>query len=367
MRFYIIAGEASGDLHAANLVKAMSKLQPESLFRGIGGDLMKQEGVELVKHFKETAFMGFWEVFKNLRKILGFIEIAKKDILAWKPDAVILVDYPGFNLRIASFAKEKHLKVFYYISPQVWAWKASRVRKIKRDVDHLFVILPFEKEFYKKWNYEVTFVGHPLLDATEKFIHQPINLQLEKPVVALLPGSRKQEIGTILPVMLDIIPHFPDVQFVLAGVNSIDENFYREIIGNADVQLLFNQTYALLSQSKAALVTSGTATLEAALFNVPEVVCYKGGAVSFWIGKQLVDVKYISLVNLILNQPLVKELIQQEFTASNLITELSELLYDQNRRDSVLKGYELLKEKLGRSGASVNTAELILQASKLKV
>ncbi|MGB3077071.1 MAG: lipid-A-disaccharide synthase, partial [Chitinophagales bacterium] len=258
MRFYIIAGEASGDLHAANLVKAMSKLQPESLFRGIGGDLMKQEGVELVKHFKETAFMGFWEVFKNLRKILGFIEIAKKDILAWKPDAVILVDYPGFNLRIASFAKEKHLKVFYYISPQVWAWKASRVRKIKRDVDHLFVILPFEKEFYKKWNYEVTFVGHPLLDATEKFIHQPINLQLEKPVVALLPGSRKQEIGTILPVMLDIIPHFPDVQFVLAGVNSIDENFYREIIGKADVQLLFNQTYALLSQSKAALVTSGT-------------------------------------------------------------------------------------------------------------
>lgn len=360
MRFYIIAGEASGDLHAANLVKAMKNINPSATFRGIGGDLMKEEGVELVKHFKETAFMGFWEVIKNLRTILGFIELAKNDITQWKPDAIILVDYPGFNLRIAAFAKEQQYKVFYYISPQVWAWKASRVKKIKRDVDELFVILPFEKDFYRKWNYDVTFVGHPLLDATDKFIQQKITFRSDKPVVALLPGSRKQEIGKMLPVMLGVIPHFPQVQFAVAGVNSIEESFYRELIGNSDVTLLFNQTYTLLSHSKAALVTSGTATLETALFNVPEAVCYKGSAVSFWIGKQLVDVKYISLVNLILDQPLVKELIQQDCTVRKLTTELKQLLDDDVRRKELLDGYVMLKEKLGGQGASEKTARLIL-------
>lgn len=361
MRYYIIAGEASGDLHAANLVHAVKELQPAAVFRGIGGDLMQAEGVTLVKHFKETAFMGFLEVIRNLRKIMGFINLVKSDIEQWKPQAVILVDYPGFNLRIASFARQHNLKVFYYISPQVWAWKASRVKKIKRDVDQLFVILPFEEEFYKKWNYEVTFVGHPLLDATARFVHQPLNLSSAKPVVALLPGSRQQEIATMLPVMLQMIPHFADVQFVVAGVNSVEESFYRQLVTDAPVQILFNKTYELLSHSKAALVTSGTATLEAALFNVPEVVCYKGSALSFWIGKQLVDVKYISLVNLVLDQPLVKELIQQDFTIENLKAELNKVLNDENHRSVILKGYELLRQQLGGAGASAKTAGLIVK------
>lgn len=363
MRYYIIAGEASGDLHAANLVNAVKKLQPSATFRGIGGDLMQAEGVTLVKHFKETAFMGFLEVIRNLRKILGFINLVKSDIEQWKPQAIILVDYPGFNLRIASFAKQHHLKVYYYISPQVWAWKASRVKQIKRDVDQLFVILPFEKEFYKRWNYDVTFVGHPLLDATARFIRQPLNLSSDKPVVALLPGSRKQEIATMLPVMLQLIPHFTGVQFVVAGVNSVEESFYQQLVAESPVQVLFNKTYELLSHSKAAVVTSGTATLEAALFNVPEVVCYKGSALSFWIGKRLVDVKYISLVNLVLDQPLVKELIQQDFTIENLKAELGKVLNDEHHRSVILKGYQLLQQQLGGAGASAKTAKLIVKAT----
>lgn len=360
MRFYIIAGEASGDLHAANLVKEIKKLRPDAVFRGIGGDLMQAQQVVLFKHFRETAFMGFLEVIKNLRKILGFISMTKKDLAAWKPDAIILVDYPGFNLRIASFARQQKIKVFYYISPQVWAWKSSRVRQIRQDVDQMFVILPFEKDFYQRWQYEVTFVGHPLLDATDQFVHQELEFENLKPVVALLPGSRKQEIATMLPVMLQLIPLFPQMQFVVAGVNSVDENFYRALIGDNSVQLLFNKTYALLSHATAAVVTSGTATLETALFNVPEVVCYKGSAVSFWIGKQLVDVKYISLVNLVLDQPLVKELIQQDFNLANLSFELKQLLNDDVRRSALLKGYELLKEQLGGPGASAKTAALIV-------
>lgn len=360
MRIYIIAGETSGDLHASNLVKAFKRLQPDASFRGLGGDLMQQQGVELLRHYKETAFMGFWEVIKNLRKILGYIDLCKKDILGWKPDAIILVDYPGFNLRIAEFAKQQGLRVFYYISPQVWAWKSSRVKKIKRDVDRMFVILPFEKEFYAKWNYHVEFVGHPLLDAiSDHSFDKEVKIREAKPVIALLPGSRKQEIAKVLPVMLEIVSSFPAYQFVIAGVNSIEESFYRELINDKNCQLIFNQTYPLLSQSKAALVTSGTATLETALFNVPEVVCYKGSPLSFWIGKQLVDVKYISLVNLILDQPLVKELIQQDFTPANLKVELHKILLDENRRTQLMTGYQQLKGILGGAGASEKTAGFI--------
>ncbi len=362
MRLYIIAGEASGDLHAANLMKEIRRLNSNCLFRGIGGDLMEQEGMVLLKHFRETAYMGFLEVVRNLKKIMGFIELTKKDIRQWKPDAIILVDYPGFNLRIADFARQNHFRVFYYISPQVWAWKASRVKKIKRTVDQLFVILPFEKEFYGKWGMDVTFVGHPLLDATAQFIHQDTIRTGGRTTVALLPGSRKQEISKMLPVMLALIPEFEEVDFVVAGVSSVEVSFYHDIIGSSRASLIMNKTYQLLSYADAALVTSGTATLEAALFNVPEVVCYKGSAVSFWIGKQLVDVKYISLVNLILDRPLVQELIQQEFTVANLKTALTQLISDENKISTIKKGYAELKAKLGGSGASAKTAHHIIEA-----
>jgi lipid-A-disaccharide synthase len=360
MRFYIIAGEASGDLHAANLVKELTLKRPDAVFRGLGGDLMQHQGVSLLEHYRNTAFMGFFEVMNNINKILAYIDQAKKDILSWKPDAIILVDYPGFNLRIAEFAKQKGFKVFYYISPQLWAWNASRVKKIKRDVDLMFVILPFEKDFYLKWEYPVEYVGHPLMDAVENFKNARITFDDDKPVIALLPGSRKQEILKMLPVMLSVRDAFPGHRFAIAAVNSIDKLFYSNLIGERKCDIVFNQTYALLSQSVAAVVTSGTATLETGLFNVPQVVCYKGSLISFWIGKKLVNVKYISLVNLIVDRPLVKELIQNDFTEANLKNELQELLTDDERRASVKAGYIELKEKIGGAGASAKTAMIIL-------
>ncbi|MCY7409775.1 MAG: lipid-A-disaccharide synthase [Chitinophagales bacterium] len=371
MRFYIIAGEASGDLHAANLIKEIRKIQPGSIFRGLGGDLMKEQGVSLLKHYRQTAFMGFVEVIKNLKKILGFISECKKDILEWKPDAIILVDYPGFNLRIAEFAKQNGYKVFYYISPQVWAWKASRVKKIKRDVDRMFVILPFEKDFYKTWNYEVDFVGHPLLDAVKDFVPEKLYLkndsepnQIEKPVIAILPGSREMEITKILPVMLEVVDAFPEYQFVVAAINSIEESFYKKIIGEKNCILLFNKTYSLLANSRAALVASGTATLETAIFSVPQIVCYRGNAISFWIAKRLVDVKYISLVNLILDRQLIKELIQADLTKENIIIELNRILLDEIKRTEIFSGYKELQEKLGGPSASLKTAQSILESMK---
>lgn len=363
MKYYIIAGEASGDLHASNLVSAMRKNDSSDLFRGFGGDRMKEAGVELVKHYRETAFMGFWEVVKHLRKIFGFIDLCKKDIEQWKPDAVILVDYPGFNLRIAEWAHNAGYKIFYYISPQVWAWKESRVKKIKRDVDKMLVILPFEKDFYHKWNYEVEFVGHPLLDAIKDFKTEDLRLKLRGKVIALLPGSRKQEIATMLPIMLQIVNDFPDYQFVIAGLSSVDRHVYDEIITGKNVGLVFDQTYALLSHADAALVTSGTATMETALFNVPQVVCYKGSALSYFIARQLVDVKYIALVNLVLDRPLVKELIQQDLTRENLRSELQHLLTDENRRKEIAAGYDELKDKLGGEGASLRAAHIIFEGT----
>lgn len=368
MKFFVIAGEASGDLHGSNLIREIRNIDSSAQFRCYGGDLMKSEGAEIVKHIGDLDFMGFWEIFINLRTILGYIKECKRDILEWKPDAIILIDYPGFNLRIAEFARKNNIPVFFYISPQIWAWKQRRIHKIKRNVNRLFVILPFEKEFYARFGYEVDFVGHPLLDAmstlqscdNETFRVQ--NQLSTKPIIALLPGSRKQEITRILPEMINVIPEFNnEFQFVIAGATSVSIDFYRKIIGSNNIQVIFEQTYNLLSQSEAALITSGTATLEAALLDVPQVVCYKANPVSYFIAKKLVRLKYISLVNLILNREVVKELIQKEMNAVNVTFHLRNLISDTKKREQILEDYVELKRKLGGKGASKVTAELILK------
>ncbi|MFN5648262.1 MAG: lipid-A-disaccharide synthase, partial [Sphingobacteriales bacterium] len=309
MKYYLISGEASGDLHGSNLIKEIHKRDPQAQIRCWGGDLMQAAGAELVSHYKERAFMGFLEVAKNLRTILGFMKTCKKDLLAYKPDVVVLIDYPGFNIPMAQFAKKHGFKTIYYISPQVWAWKESRVKTIREVVDKMLVILPFEVDFYKKWNYEVTYVGHPLVQVIEDFKKANSTLTLTPhPSVALLPGSREQEIKKKLPIMLEATQHFPDVQFRIAQAPSLERSFYESMTAQyPNVELIQGKTYELLMQSHAALVTSGTATLETALFGVPEVVCYKGSAVSYEIAKRLIKVKYISLVNLILDKPAVKE------------------------------------------------------------
>lgn len=367
MKYYIIAGEASGDLHASNLMKALLKKDPEADFRFWGGDLMKSVGGTLVKHYRDLAFMGFIEVVANLKTILTNIKFCKKDLLIYKPDILILVDYPGFNLRIAEFAKQHHLKVHYYISPQIWAWKENRIKKIKRDVDEMYVILPFEKVFYeKKHNYSVHFVGHPLLDAiadrnqiNESSFRKEYQLN-NKPIIAILPGSRKQEIKKMLSVMLKMVDKFKDYQFVIAGAPSQDYDFYVPFIKNYPVKFISNKTHDLLSISYAALVTSGTATLETALFKVPEVVCYRSSTISYQIGKRLVDLKYISLVNLILDKEVVTELIQHDFNEKKLEEELRKILEEKHRSQLFLDYFEL-EQKLGGKGASDKTAELIFK------
>ena len=362
MNYYIIAGEASGDLHASNLIKSLKTLDEEASFRCWGGDLMKAQGAEIVKHYRDLAFMGFTEVLMNLRTIFKNIDFCKNDLLDHKPDVLILVDYPGFNLRIAEFAKVNGIKVFYYISPQVWAWKQSRVHKIKKVVDKMFVILPFEKEFYQRFDYQVDFVGHPLLDAINNYASESNALDVEtvKPIIALLPGSRKQEIATMLPLMLSIRVHYPDHLFVVAGAPSQTKEYYNTFFSGENVKIVFGQTYQLLQKSQAALVTSGTATLETALFGVPEVVCYKGGKISYTIAKQLIKVKYISLVNLIMDKEIVKELIQDELNEKNLKMELDKLLVSVTRI-KLLADYVELKERLGGAGASKKTAELMIK------
>ncbi len=369
MKYYIIAGEASGDLHASNLMKEMKIQDSSAQFRFWGGDLMQQQGGELVKHYRDLAFMGFAEVIANLTTILKNIKLCKKDIVGYKPDAVILVDYPGFNLRIAEFAHNAGFKVFYYISPQVWAWKKSRVYKIRKFVDRMFVILPFEKEFYAKYDYDVDFVGHPLLDMINQLPEEKSNdfakaNHLKKePIIALLPGSRKQEIKKMLSVMLSVTEYFPDYQFVIAGAPSIEKELYTEIVGSKDISIVYNRTHELLRNTYAALVTSGTATLETALFEVPEVVCYKGSYISYSIAKMVIDkdiIKYISLVNLIMDKEIVKELIQSELTTKNLTSELRKITEDKSNRKRIKEDYIKLKEKLGGQGASKKTAELII-------
>lgn len=368
MKYYIIAGEASGDLHASNLIKELKKRDSKADFRCWGGDLMQQQGATLAKHYRELAFMGFVEVLMNIKTILQNLAFCKKDVLEYKPDVLILVDYPGFNLKIAVWAKKMGIKVFYYISPQIWAWKQNRVYKIKRYVDKMFVILPFEKDFYAKFNVEVDFVGHPLLDAIESRTITPLdefckqnNLQ-QKPIIALLPGSRKQEIQTMLPIMLSVIKSFPDYQFVVAGAPSQDTEFYNKYLSEQCV-LLENKTYQLLEHSTAALVTSGTATLETALFKIPQIVCYKANAISFQIAKAVIKVKYISLVNLIADKELVKELIQNELNTTHLKTELGKLL-DPTYRNQLLSDYNNLQQKLGGVGASARAADLMISYLK---
>ena len=373
MKYYIIAGEASGDLHASNLVAEIKKKDKKAEFRGCGGDLMKAQGVDLLKHYRTMAYMGFVEVAVNLRKVLGNISKCKQDIIEYQPDVVILVDYPGFNLRIAEFAHEKGFKVLYYISPQVWAWKRRRVKKIKKSVDKMIVIFPFEEAFYKEFGVDVTYVGNPLLDELSKsgtpnrsiFLRRN-SLGEKREIIALLPGSRTQEVKRILPVMLKVVPHFPDYQFVIGGVSSLDKSLYKKIIGNSDVFLIENQTYELLQNSSAAVVTSGTVTLETALFTVPEVVCYKATGFSYRLAKWMIKVRFISLVNLVMDKEVVKELIQGDLTEKNIVTELDRLLHDGKRQRQILEDYDELRDRLGNAGASEKAAEIVVSAAKMR-
>ncbi len=408
MKYYIIAGEASGDLHGSNLIRELKKQDPSTEVRCWGGDLMQEAGGVLVRHYKDLAFMGFVEVLTNLRTIFRNLDFCKKDILQYGPDALILVDYPGFNLRIANWAHRQGLRVappgpkpsaphddgaastshrvtspptpglrvIYYISPQVWAWKENRVRQIKECVDKMLVILPFEKDFYRKWDYDVEYVGHPLVEVIDRFLSTspPANSAAQRaasepfpapdrPVIALLPGSRRQEITKKLPIMLAVSRFFPDHPFVVAQAPGLEDGFYSGLLaGYPNVSAVRNQTYALLSRSRAACVTSGTATLETALFGVPEVVCYKGSPVSYQIARRLIKVKYISLVNLIMDKEVVKELIQDELNPENLRIQLGDLLNNPKRQEQLREDYRQLKELLSQGGhASANAARSILK------
>ncbi|HUH29712.1 lipid-A-disaccharide synthase [Gelidibacter sp.] len=370
MKYYIIAGEASGDLHGANLMKALQKQDVNAQFRFWGGDLMEKVSPTLVKHYRDLAFMGFLEVVINLKTITQNLSFCKADIESYEPDVIIFIDYPGFNLRIAKWAKQKGYKTHYYISPQIWAWKENRIHAIKRDVDKMYVILPFEKDFYEdKHNYPVEFVGHPLIDAIADR-HQVSEYDFrakrglsDKPIIALLPGSRKQEIRKMLTVMLSVVKDFEDYQFVIAGAPSQDYEFYKTFIKNENISFVNNKTYDLLSLSTAALVTSGTATLETALFKVPEVVCYKGSWLSYQIAKRVINLKYISLVNLIMDKPVVTELIQDDFNKKRLKKELQAILQPE-KREQLFMDYFHLEKKLGGKGASEKTAKLIYEDVK---
>ena len=369
MKYYIIAGEASGDLHGSNLITALRKLDSMAEIRCWGGDKMHAAGGLLVKHYRELAFMGFIEVLKNLRAIFKNLAFCKTDILNYNPDALILIDYPGFNLRIAKWAKQQGFKVIYYIAPQVWAWKENRVKNIKKHVDKMLVILPFEKAFYAKWDYEVEYVGHPLVKVIHEFKESNIepslsifkHLQPSSIIIAVLPGSRTQEINTKLPIMLSVAKHFPDCEFVVAMAPGIDADYYNSFLtGYKNVTTVNDETYSLLLKATAALVTSGTATLETALFGVPEIVCYKGSPVSYAIAKRLLTIKYICLVNLIMDKEVVKELIQEALTEDNLVAELQQLLTNATRQQQLQQDYTDLKTLLTKGGdATANAAKSI--------
>ncbi len=362
MKYYIIAGEASGDLHGGNLIRAIRELDAQADIRCWGGDKMAEAGAVVVKHIRELAFMGFTEVVANLRTIMANFTLCKQDMAAFEPDVLILIDYPGFNLRMAEWAKARGIKVVYYISPQVWAWKEGRVKKIKANVDEMIVILPFEKDFYKKWDYEVDYVGHPLMDVVNAEVARPMPAPMsDKPVIALLPGSRQQEVVKKLPVMLSVMDQFPDYQFVVAEAPTLDASFYQTFLKSyPGVISVRNQTYDLLRQARAALVTSGTATLETALFKVPQVVCYIGSPVSYWVAKRLIKVKYISLVNLIMDKPIVKELIQADLNKKQLVAELKPLLEEGAERKHMMADYDALHQLLDIGSASKNAARIIV-------
>jgi lipid-A-disaccharide synthase len=366
-KIYIIAGEASGDLHGSNVIRELLQMEASLNVRCWGGDLMQKAGGEVVKHIRELAFMGFQEVLMNIRTILRNMKECKADIEKFKPDALLLIDYPGFNLRIAEWAKEKGIPVYYYVSPQVWAWKQSRVYKLRKVVDHMFVILPFEKAFYEKFDYSVEFVGHPLLDEIHRYEEEQTamnfkarNQLLDTPIIAILPGSRRQEIAKKLPIMLKSVHNLSGYQIVVAGAPSMDQSFYADFLPES-TKIVFGQTYDLLANSTAALVTSGTATLEAALFQVPEVVCYKSSALSYQIAKRLVKIKYISLVNLIMDREVVKELIQDDCTSAQISVELTRILPGGESRSQMEKDFKELRQLLGGGGASKKVAQSLLK------
>ncbi|HTN17031.1 MAG TPA: lipid-A-disaccharide synthase [Chitinophagaceae bacterium] len=361
MKYYIIAGEASGDLHGSNLITALHRQDATADIRCWGGDKMEAAGATLVKHYRDLAFMGFVEVIRHLGTILSNISFCKKDISAYAPDVLVLIDYPGFNLRIAQWAKQQGIKVVYYISPQVWAWKENRVKTIRSSVDKMLVILPFEVDFYRKWQYEVVYTGHPLLEVIrEERDNIPLTPLSEKPVIALLPGSREQEIRVKLPIMLSVVDRFPGYQFIVAQAPSLPDSLFRDIIGDKNVLLAKDQTYNLLKQAKAGLITSGTATLETALFGLPQVVCYKGNPVSFWLAKKMITIKYISLVNLIMNKQVVRELIQDELNTENLTVALRELLTEGPVLQHMKQDYAALWQALGSKPASSVAAQEII-------
>lgn len=370
MKYYIIAGEASGDLHASKLMNGIKSRDAEAEFRCWGGEYMKQAGGTIVKHYRELAFMGFQEVILNIRTILNNIKYCKEDILEWDPDAIILVDYPGFNMRIAEFAKGKGYKVFYYISPQVWAWKKHRVHKLHKITDMAFVVMPFEKDFHAKYGYKVEFTGHPMPDSMDLNAKiDEVSFRMthdlgEKPIIALVPGSRKQELHRILPVMLKITERFKEYQFVIAGVPTLGEKFYSKLIKNTPVKVVYGQTYDLLRVSRAAAVKSGTVTLETAMLGVPQVVCYRFSFISALVAWIVVHVKYISLVNLILDRKVVAELIQYKFTADTLSRELAPLLPDGEARSRMLNDYKELRERVGPPGASDRAAAIMVEKLK---
>jgi lipid-A-disaccharide synthase len=369
MKYYIIAGEASGDLHGSNLIKSFKKLDDKTEVRAWGGDLMQNAGAKIIKHYRELAFMGFVEVIKNLGTILKNISFCKKDIIEFRPDVLILVDYPGFNLRIAKWAKLKGIKVVYYISPQIWAWKESRIKTIKSSVDKMLVILPFESAFYKKWNYDVDYVGHPLVEVVDSFLQNqttPRKSWGDRNVIGILPGSRKQEINIKLPIMLEVAKLMPNLQFIVAKAPGIEDAFYDNLLKDLkNVSTLKNQTYNLLYEAKAALVTSGTATLETALFGVPQIICYKGSSISYEIAKRIIKIKYIGLVNLIMDKPVVKELIQNDLTTENIITELNAILNNTSKQGQIFDDYVTLKNLLATGGnASKNAADIIFNYIK---
>jgi lipid-A-disaccharide synthase len=368
MKYYIIAGEASGDLHGSNLIKELKLKDPNADIRCWGGELMQAEGGTLVKHFRETAYMGIFEILANARTIAKNFQFCYADILKFAPDVVILIDYPGFNLRIAKFAKENNIKVFYYISPKVWAWGEKRVKKFKLYVDKMFVIFPFEKGFFEnKHQYQVDYIGNPLFDAIENkkrtfpskenFLSE--NNLNEKPIIALLPGSRKQEVSRLLPIMTSIVKNFPEYQFVIAGTNALDENIYHKALGTPGVNIILNKTYELLNFSFAAVVASGTATLETALLNVPQVVCYKISQATYTVGKPFVPIKYFSLVNIIMDELVVKELLQYNLE-KDITFELQQITKDIECRNRMLTKYEELRTKCGGPGASERAAKLIV-------
>ncbi|MEG1617727.1 MAG: lipid-A-disaccharide synthase [Bacteroidales bacterium] len=373
MKYYLIAGEASGDLHASHLMHALKKEDPQAEFRCFGGDLMQEQGAVVVKHYRDMAFMGFVAVIRNLKTILGNMELCKRDIEAFRPDVVVLVDYPSFNLKIARFVKEKlGIPVYYYISPKIWAWKEYRIKQIKKYIDKMFCILPFEVDFYKKHNYPVDYVGNPTLDELvgnpKKYESGPEflveNELSEKPIVGILAGSRKQEVKANLPLMLEALKSFPDYQGVIAGAPGLDLSFYKEVLGDAPVRIVFGKTFELLHHSRAALVTSGTATLETALLGVPQVVCYKvgGGKLTFAVMSRILKVRYVSLVNLIADKEVVKELLAHKLTVENIVRELSDILPDGEKRAQMLEGYRQMSDALGAPGAPVKAAKIIVRS-----